>query len=641
MLITQDLSVLSPEEIVAILLGEAEVVLGERSENSNLTVTAINITGDRQAIGSFVEEIDREDQGIGISEGVILSSGNIADATGPNEEDGTTTAFGTEGDSDLDALLPEGQTTNDAIVLEIEFIPENEQFLFEYVFASEEYNEFANSAFNDIFAFFLNGENIALIPGTTTPVSINNINAENNSAFFRNNDPSDIDPPLPFNTEFDGFTTKFFAQALVTPGQTQVLKIAIADTSDAILDSAVFLEEGSLSTLGAVADAIIVNNARDVFTVESPSGEEGFATLELTITDTNTGQINEIGIFAVDDDRGSIGGVEPGDDDYAQIALTGSRSRAIFTGLPEDLGTNTTRTNKNFNIGDKFAFYMVSNGTTDEVLFDSLFAQDNTNTNDIFNLDRDEVSATPKPVNPFVPGVSIFFGFPNANPDNEDHLRVIEDEGVFTLNWEDALNGGDEDFDDLIFELKVIAGDDTQGIRRQGEIQKEIIDLSSIADDRTLDATFEVKSEAAFNNTVGLYRIENAQGSVIDPVTGDTLIPSDVGYAEAALRNRVVAFDRNGNLDEGSNDINDIISRGGLVAPFIIANGSFREWLDNNPNNTIFGQETFAYFPFIDANPDRTDHIVLLGNNTFGFEDLPGTNSDFDYDDMTLQINLF
>ncbi len=625
-LITQDRTVLTAQEIVDILLG------------TGVTVSNISITGDLRAIGSFVDETR---DSIGISEGVILSSGNIADATGPNTEDGKTSSFGTPGDADLNALLPSGQTTNDAVVLEFDFIPNNEQFLFEYVFASEEYNEFAGSSFNDIFAFFLNGENIALIPGTNTPVSINNINATNNSAFFLNNDFGDLTAPYPYNTQFDGFTTTFAASALVTPNQKQRLKITIADTSDSILDSAVFLKQGSLSTLGQIDDAIIVNNGRDIFTVESLSDTAGFANLELTLKSTNSGQINEIGIFKVDDDQGTINGIKPGQDGYDQLALTGSQSRVIFTGLPEQMGTNTTRNLKNFNVGDKFAFYMITNGTTDEVLYDELLTQPTVNTNNLFTPEGDRVESISKPANPFSPGLNVFFSFANQNTDGQDHLNVSQNNDTFQLSWEEELNGSNPDFNDLIFDLKVTNGEAPQGIRQQGSIQRELIDLSAFSDNPNLNATFEVKSEAAFNNTVGLYQIENAQGTVVDPLTGGTLIPSDTGYAEAALRNRVVSFDRNGNVIEGTNNINDIISNNGLVAPFIISNGTFSEWLNDNSNNTIFGEKAIAYFPFIDANPDKGDHVVLLGNNTFGFEDLPGGNSDFDYDDMTLQVNLF
>ena len=575
---------LTPEEIVNLLVG------------TGITFSNVQITGSNQAIGSFSGGIS---EGLGLESGVIMSSGNIADAAGPNDDDGTGQTLGTPGDSDLNALLEE-QTTMDAVVLEFNFVPENEQFIFEYVFASEEYNEFANSAFNDIFAFFLNGENIALIPGTTTPVAINNINATDNEAFFRNNDPSDIDGDLPFNTEFDGFTTVFAAQSFVTPGVEQTLKLVIADTTDGILDSAVFLNQGSLSTLGASPDAVLSRNSRDIFSIEDT---EGFAILKFTLEEVNTDLINEIGIFVVDDDQGSIGGVLPGEPDYEQLALTGVRSRAIFVGLPDDLSSNRERLLRDFTVGQQIGFYLIANGTTDGVLFDA-------------------------PLPPFTPGPQTFFAFPEANPDGEDHLQVSENNGTFTLSWEDELNGSS--FDDLVMTVETVIEDFPEGTRLQGQIQREILDFTNLPDGETLDLSFNTQEESAFNNVVGLYRIEDAQGTVINPLNGEEVTPDQAGYAQAAIRQRVVEVNESGNVTGDT-------SLSGFLAPFIIANGTPEEWLEENPNNAIFGEDTFAYFPYLEANPDGFDHIVLLEDNTFGFEDLP-SNSDFDYNDFILEI---
>jgi hypothetical protein len=509
------------------------------------------------------------------------------------------------------------------------------------VFASEEYNEFAGSAFNDIFAFFLNGENIALIPGTNIPVSINNINANTNSAFFRNNDPSDLEEPLPFNTEFDGFTVVLAASAFVTPGETQRLKIAIADTSDSILDSAVFIKQGSLSTLPQINDAVIVNQGNNTFLLESPTADTGFVNLQFNITGVNTNQINEIGIFRVDDENGTISGVAPGQEGYGQLALTGPKSRVVFTALPEDMGTSTTRNIRNFNLGDRFAFYMIANGTTDEVLFDDLLDEPPVNTDDFFDPNGDRLQPPPKTANPFIPGATVFFSFPSENADGQQHIKVTGDNNLLTIALEDQLGGNNPDFNDLIFNLQVTSDERLEGVRQQGSVQRELIDLTSLKSDSTLQASFRANSEAAFNNTVGLYKIENAQGTVKDPLTGETFIPEDVGYAQVAMKNKAVSFDRNGNVIEGTTNLQDLINQGGLLSPFLISNGTPSEWSSNNPNNLIFAQKEIAYFPFIAANPDKTEHVVLLADNTFGFEDLPGTNSDFDYDDITLQINFF
>ncbi len=106
---------------------------------------------------------------------------------------------------------------------------------------------------SEVFGFFLDGNNIALIPGTTTPVSINNVNGGNpfgtnatNPGFYNNNDPNDPGSPS-FDIEYDGFTKVFQAQALNLKPGTHTIKLAIADTGDSSLDSAVFIQGGSFS----------------------------------------------------------------------------------------------------------------------------------------------------------------------------------------------------------------------------------------------------------------------------------------------------------------------------------------------------------------------------------------------------------
>ena len=96
--------------------------------------------------------------------GVVLSSGKATGVAGPNTTDSNTTDYSAPGDSDLDKIVTPS-TTNDASVLQFQFTTTKSQISFQYVFGSEEYNEFVNSEFNDVFAFFLNGKNIALIPG--------------------------------------------------------------------------------------------------------------------------------------------------------------------------------------------------------------------------------------------------------------------------------------------------------------------------------------------------------------------------------------------------------------------------------------------------------------------------------------------
>lgn len=193
--------------------------------------------------------------GVGFESGIILTSGDANLAPGPNSEDGSGLGLGTAGIPELASIC--NDDSNDANLLDFDFTSQGGDLFFRYTFASDEYNEFTNSAFNDPFAFFLDGVNIALIPGTGgpgvgTPVSINTVNGGNpfgtgasNPALFNNNDLDDGGPF--FNIEYDGLTDVFTAQFLGLAPGTHHIQMAISDCGDTVLDSAVFIEQGSFS----------------------------------------------------------------------------------------------------------------------------------------------------------------------------------------------------------------------------------------------------------------------------------------------------------------------------------------------------------------------------------------------------------
>lgn len=189
---------------------------------------------------------------IGFDDGIILTSGSAANVIGPNVDGGITGVNGTAGDADLDTLS--GVTTYDAAILTFDFVPDADTVFFEYVFASDEYNEFVNSAFNDAFGFFVNGTNCAEVGDPPVPVTINTINNGNpfgtapnsHPELYINNDPFDGGATL--DTEMDGLTVVLTCESAVNAGVTNTMKLAIADGSDSVLDSAVFLKQGSLTT---------------------------------------------------------------------------------------------------------------------------------------------------------------------------------------------------------------------------------------------------------------------------------------------------------------------------------------------------------------------------------------------------------
>lgn len=183
---------------------------------------------------------------IGFNSGIILSDGLAASVVGPCS-DTASNCLGTPGDQDIANMLgiPVADTY-DATSLSFDFVPTYNTISFQYVFASDEYDEYVGSEFNDSFAFFLNGTNVALIPGTSTYVSINTVNLDSNSSYFIDNDPDDGSCHL--NTEMHGLTTVLTVNAAVTPGVNNTIKMVIADVGDCNLDSNVFIQSNSFNS---------------------------------------------------------------------------------------------------------------------------------------------------------------------------------------------------------------------------------------------------------------------------------------------------------------------------------------------------------------------------------------------------------
>ena len=212
---------------------------------SNIVVSNASLTGSSLASGSF----NGVNTNLGIPTGVILCTGNINEATGENDQTNAGTNLGTAGTAQMTTLA--GVATHDAITLKFDFTVQSDMIQFSYVFASEEYPEYAppnNSSYNDVFAFYISGpgitgeENIALVPGSTNAVSINNINAVTNNQYYVSNTSG-----TGSTHEFDAFTTVLVAKREgLIPCQTYTLKLVIADANDAVYNSAVFLQENSL-----------------------------------------------------------------------------------------------------------------------------------------------------------------------------------------------------------------------------------------------------------------------------------------------------------------------------------------------------------------------------------------------------------
>jgi gliding motility-associated-like protein len=196
---------------------------------------------------------------IGITGGVLLTSGDIKNAIGPNIQSSITTSNGvTFNDPDLLKIDP--NAFYDVCILEFNAVPSCSTLAFTFAFGSDEYPEFVNSTFNDAFGIFVTGPNpsgpaysgynMALIPSTTIPVAINNVN--NGTTCPATGGPCMqcayyVDNCTGTTIEYDGFTKPINVTLAVKPCNSYHFKLAIADAGDMAFDSGVFFAMQSLA----------------------------------------------------------------------------------------------------------------------------------------------------------------------------------------------------------------------------------------------------------------------------------------------------------------------------------------------------------------------------------------------------------
>ncbi|MEZ4877988.1 MAG: choice-of-anchor L domain-containing protein [Flavobacterium sp.] len=247
-----------------------DVLFGNGAAGSSCVGTLNNITwstgtnfsgGNPNGIGYF----QNTNPTFPLTNGVILSTGNVAAAPGPNTNTQSNGTNAWTGDAQLFNYItalgidPNLTSYNNATVLEFDFTPYTNQMSFDFLFASEEYGTFQCS-YSDAFAFFLTNvtagtpaTNLALIPSTTTPVSVvtirddanNNGCTSENPEFFGNYNGGGNAATAA--TNFNGETIVMTASSAVIPGNTYHIKLVIADRNDTQYDSAVFLGGGSFN----------------------------------------------------------------------------------------------------------------------------------------------------------------------------------------------------------------------------------------------------------------------------------------------------------------------------------------------------------------------------------------------------------
>ena len=338
----------------------------------------------------------------------------------------------------------------------------------------------------------------------------------------------------------------------------------------------------------------LTNPDDDVFNI---TGNNVKVKLEIKLTGHSAKKVNELGLFTVDDAKGTIDGIAPGAEGYAKAAL--KRSEVILSAIantPNGFDYNNLSSLLELNSGQSFRFLLVQDGTLDAVRNDP---------NSIGKLLFSSVS-TQKITNLGADG--------------------------FSLGWKDTSGNSSTDFNDLVVKIKQTDQALPLGTNLQDKFQGQVIDLRDVK--QSVNAKFNVYREASYNNYVGFYQVTDENGGI--DTNGDgkpDILTGQAGYTQAAVRSRVAGIDLSVS-NEGSATLSGTFQPGAIFVPFIIVNGSPDALLDKDSNN-----DPAVYFPFLGANSDKSDHIRMLASNTFGFEDLPG-GGDKDFNDLIIKVNL-
>jgi hypothetical protein len=322
------------------------------------------------------------------------------------------------------------------------------------------------------------------------------------------------------------------------------------------------------------------------------------------LVSTNTSNVNELGIFKVDNDQGYINGLAPDSPDYLKAALDSDRTQVLFSAItnrPNGLTVEQIQRVLDVSLDHKFGFYVIENSTTDTV--------------------QNQLKETGKTTVPI---------FLSTSP----NLTVSEPvAGSYQLDWSDSAIGS-EGANTLVVETQGSQEKLPQGSQLQGNAQSEVLDLRKLKGTVNIEAS--LYREAGYNNTVGFYAVD-LEGKVVDPLTGLAVTDSPTkdnaeDYLQKALQYRAnIALSV-----ENQATVTQVTQlQGGLLyAPFLIQDGSFLLLGDDDLSN-----DPQVFFPYLGVNSDKVDHIRLLGNNLFGFEDLTG-GGDLDYNDVIVKVNL-
>ena len=342
--------------------------------------------------------------------------------------------------------------------------------------------------------------------------------------------------------------------------------------------------EFSDGTNGNTFDFLVTEGAPENIVVVAGEATEA-QTLRFQWTQRDAAFNNELGVFLLEDDQGRVNGLLPGEAGYAQAALS-SASRQVLFASGEQAGAWAELM---FNGGDRLGFYLIQDGTTENWLASN-------------------------PQNQVNQGPVAFFAIEGTNPDGVSHVQSAAlGEGLARFSWEDLTGGGDQDFDDVIFTIS------EPGFKVPGQLGQTTPIAITLAG-----------LNAGFNNEMGLFTVDDAQGRV------NGLLPGDEGYAEAALaaERRQLVFAQSTAV--GTTTPLDLPS-GTYLGFYLVQDASTEAYLSQSANGENGGPSIFFSYP--QANQDGLSHVHPVALHEFAWEDLTG-GGDRDFDDWLFSLEF-
>lgn len=418
--------------------------------------------------------------------------------------------------------------------------------------------------------------NVSTVNGPKTTVTLPLAGLTNLNSFYRFN-PTTSQFGSFF---FDGNTGVEFLDTS-GDGQTDTLKLHLEDGGRGDSDGVVNGVVSGFNAPGQVTPGPLEVNPGIFLIPTSYDGQLQFQNLNLAALGNP-----ELGIFAVDDAQGRIGGLLPTDPGYfaaaqaRQQVLLANAATASPNAITPQLATA--------------ALIDPSKLIPTELQANGEFVKTQLTGNQHYGFYWNQAGQTQLSIN------------------NPDFAATEDQRGYTTLAW------GQQQWE-MVSTVLVTPG-------QAGE---------------TLNATLELARAAAHTNTVALFRVDSLTGGLDTTKDGQIdLRPGDVGYAEAALQRAQDPL--TGRILEtislNFSKINQSVTLAGasMYGLALISNGTVSDFLSQNPTNAATGP-IHSFFNFEAANPDATAHVRRLGQNLWGFEDLFG-GGDRDFNDMLLSV---